>query len=322
MKADHSQHPRFPDALRLELAAEEPDTVQELEEVWALLEAARPSSTPATATADAAWARLSQNIFVEETAPVRTLHTARPPVRHARSRTAVWAGVAMAACIALAGLYLLTPARYSAPSGQTLAVNLPDGSRVELNSGSEISFDRGLGASWFGQDTARRVYLEGEAFFSVTTDGRPFQVETFNAVVQVLGTEFNVKSWPTSPTADTRVAVKEGHVRVSPGEVDLLANQAVRVRQGSAPERLEDDVNLVLNWRDRGFSILGEPLQAAFLQMERQYAVEIDVRASIDPQVQVVYYRNDPNVETLLGDLCAAHGLQFRKTLRGFEVYR
>ncbi|MEZ4699714.1 MAG: FecR domain-containing protein [Rhodothermales bacterium] len=325
MKADRSDANRLPEELLRELAREEPEDRQELEQVWQLLGTVRPSYDVNPPDAVAGWNRVSASLFSEdESTPARPdRRPARPPAERARLRRPVWAAVAATVCL-LVGICLFSPVRYAASAGETLAVSLPDGSKAELNGGSVLTFDRGLGRGLFSRDETRRVHLEGEAFFTVVSDGRAFEVETFNARVQVLGTEFNVKSWPGSPAHDTRVAVRSGHVRVAPGDVDLLANQSVRIVSGERDEaiRMDDDLDIVLNWRQHGFSVLGEPLAAAFMQLERQYGVEIDLRTPIDPQLQIVYYRSEPHVETLLGDLCAAHGLKFRKTVRGYEVYR
>ncbi|MDZ4700220.1 MAG: FecR domain-containing protein [Rhodothermales bacterium] len=326
MKADRKHPARFPEELRRQIVEEDPGAISELEHVWQLLEGATPHYMHQVADADETWRRLNGSLFGETPASAARLdRAASPPSRvRLRHRWLVGASAGAAVVLMLLAFYTLVPVRHSAPMGGILAVTLPDGSRVELNGGTNLSYDRGLGAGLLSRSDVRRVHLEGEAFFDVVQDGRTFTVETFNATVQVLGTEFNVKSWSTSPSNDTRVAVKSGHVRVSPGHVDLLANQSVRISAADEGQsiRQEDDLDLVLNWRKRGFSVLGEPLLAAFMQMERQYGVEIDVNTTLDPQIQIVYYRNEPSLELLLGDLSAAHGLKFRKTLRGYEVYR
>jgi transmembrane sensor len=329
MKADRMNNEQLPEALRQHLLEEDPEAVQDREQVWKLLETAAPAYQPPVVDVDETWRRLNGSLFGDASVmsgPAKRVDRVASPPSRGRTRRgwSVMATVGVAVMVIFMVIYVSLPVRHSAPMGEILAVTLPDGSRVELNGGTSLSYDRGLGAGLLDRSGARRVRLDGEAFFDVVSDGRPFEVETFNAVVQVLGTEFNVKSWSTSPSMDTRVAVKSGHVRVSPGDVDLVANQSVRVTSdgGGQSVRLEDELDLVLNWRNRGFSVLGEPLLAAFMQMERQYGVEIDLNATLDPQVQVVYYRNEPSLELLLGDLCAAHGLKFRKTVRGYEVYR
>lgn len=74
---------------------------------------------------------------------------------------------------------------------------LPDGTRVWLNGGSRLTY-----AGDFNQHL-REVSLEGEAFFDVTHDkNRPFIVHTSGLNIQVLGTEFNVKSYAEDKTIE------------------------------------------------------------------------------------------------------------------------
>ena len=102
----------------------------------------------------------------------------------------------------------LTADRYNTARGEQRSVVLPDGSVVQLNTLTRmiVHFDA----------HRRRIELpQGEAFFRVAHDlTRPFSVETPFAVVQALGTEFDVYN----RVASTRVAVVEGKVEVAPRE--------------------------------------------------------------------------------------------------------
>ncbi|MDH3649658.1 MAG: FecR domain-containing protein [Saprospiraceae bacterium] len=70
-------------------------------------------------------------------------------------------------------------------------VELPDGSVAELQPGSSIRF---LKETKFLEDTARVVFLTGEAEFNVEPDpGKPFRVETELTSIDVLGTMFRYK---------------------------------------------------------------------------------------------------------------------------------
>lgn len=89
----------------------------------------------------------------------------------------------------------LTYSTLEVPVGKQFTVNLDDGSRVTLNAGSVLRFPERFGA---GQ--SREVYLQGEAYFSVSKDTkRPFIVHTGKNYVKVLGTEFNVSCYDDMP---------------------------------------------------------------------------------------------------------------------------
>ena len=86
-------------------------------------------------------------------------------------------------------------------------VNLPDGSSVMLQKGSTLSFPQA-----FTGDT-REIRLNGEAFFEVAKDpSKPFYVFANEVVTKVLGTSFNIRSFPTD--RQVTVAVKTGKVSV------------------------------------------------------------------------------------------------------------
>ena len=76
------------------------------------------------------------------------------------------------------------------PKGQRSQLILPDGTKVWLNSGTIFKYPSSF------LKHGREVYLEGEAFFSVTHNKQPFIVHLKdNLFVKVFGTEFNVKSY-------------------------------------------------------------------------------------------------------------------------------
>lgn len=92
------------------------------------------------------------------------------------------------------------------PCGQTFKVILNDGTEVWLNANSRLIYPvRFVG-------NKRKVRLEGEAYFKVARNERmPFVIETATLTTEVLGTEFNVKSYEES---QTQVTLVSGSVRV------------------------------------------------------------------------------------------------------------
>lgn len=86
----------------------------------------------------------------------------------------------------------------SVSNGSKSDIRLPDGSLVKLNSGSTLSYP-----SHF-EGNSRTVTLEGEGFFTIRKDPeRPFYVNTTKISVKVLGTVFNIKSYPDENTIET-----------------------------------------------------------------------------------------------------------------------
>lgn len=99
------------------------------------------------------------------------------------------------------------------PSGEKSQLILPDGTQVWLNSESKLVYPVN-----FNSDE-RRVTLEGEAYFDVAKLNKSqFTVYTQNFKVKVLGTKFNVKSYPKDLTIETTVI--EGMVKVEKGQAN------------------------------------------------------------------------------------------------------
>lgn len=91
---------------------------------------------------------------------------------------------------------------------QPVEVILEDGTRITLNRNSSFRYSKS-----FGQE-GRRVYLSGEAWFDVARDtSMPFVVDAGAALVEVLGTSFNVNAYRKNPTVE--ITVESGLVALS-----------------------------------------------------------------------------------------------------------
>ncbi len=93
-------------------------------------------------------------------------------------------------------------------NGSRTSLHLPDGTQVWLNAGSKITYEKD-----FGQST-REVLLTGEAFFDVVRNkDKPFVIHTSHINIKVLGTTFNVKSYPSDKT--TEASLIRGSIEVT-----------------------------------------------------------------------------------------------------------
>lgn len=100
--------------------------------------------------------------------------------------------------------------------GEQRSVELADGSVVHLNTGTRVAVRL--------SENARDIrLLEGEALFKVHHDAsRPFRVHTERAVIQAIGTQFNVYRGADGTT----VSVVEGRVQISAEDPRAQANGA------------------------------------------------------------------------------------------------
>ncbi|HEX4973578.1 MAG TPA: FecR domain-containing protein [Steroidobacteraceae bacterium] len=192
-------------------------------------------------------------------------------------RRTVWAALA-AACVLIAivlGRWAYDELggwdTYEAGPSEQRRIDLADGSRVYLNARTQLAVRLG--------EKQRELRLSsGEALFSVAKDRqRPFRVRTADAMVEAVGTQFNVNA-----RADgTRVAVIEGKVRISGGIGDsardtaapiaaLEAGQAARITSRGAIER-DRSVNIasVAAWSRPELVFDGTTLEQAVEQFNR-----------------------------------------------------
>ncbi len=241
-----------------------------------------------------------------------------------RSNTWRWMLAAAVVIIAFGAGILFTPQTVNAPHGDMVSVTLPDGSSVELNSGSELQYNR-LFAFW-----NRDVSLDGEAYFSVQDGEIPFTVDANRSEITVTGTKFNVRSWSDDPGAETEVTVSEGavefypeglsqkSVKIYPGQ---FSRWALQMERPTNPEPVS--IDRMLAWREHNLMFNNKSLQVIFRELERRFDVEIDMQATgYAHETLTTYYHTKPlKVESILEDVCRMKGLQFAETANGYRVY-
>lgn len=139
-----------------------------------------------------------------------------PVAMHKRWRTVGYA----ASILAVASLGILGYIKYQKSAGLTQyeyytahqnrkTVVLPDNSVIMLNENSHLSVSSNFDAQH------REVTITGEAFFDIASDAsHPFIVHTKGYDIRVLGTSFNVKSYPGSTATETGLIT--GKVEIVP----------------------------------------------------------------------------------------------------------
>lgn len=153
---------------------------------------------------------------------------------------------------------------------ETVEVILSDGTLVTVNRDSKIMYRRTF------SDEERKVYLEGEAYFEVTEDpGRPFRIHAGNALVEVLGTSFNVNAYRENPVVE--IAVESGVVALSPRkdrqeQIVLRAGNSGTLNRDSRELKLNTrtDPNFVA-WKTRELYFDSTPLQEVVDLVNRVY---------------------------------------------------
>jgi ferric-dicitrate binding protein FerR (iron transport regulator) len=177
----------------------------------------------------------------------------------------------------------------SIPRGGQYQIQLPDGSKVWLNSSSSLRFP----TAFYGK--SREVEITGEAYFEIAKDvNRPFYVKANALSVEVLGTHFNINAYADEPVMKTTLL--EGSVRVkkagesvvmTPGQEAQVANTAADVAgvkgvRGTAIKLVNDaDLEEAVAWKNGLFHLTSADIGTIMRQLVRWYDVDVEFEGGI-----------------------------------------
>jgi len=197
-----------------------------------------------------------------------------------------------ALCLLSAGLgsiafqYFWHP-RVSTAVGEQRTLNLEDGTRVELNTNSElvVSYDR----------HSRTVILKsGEAYFQVAHEQRPFIVIAGERKILALGTTFTVRRDESAADDPVTVTLIEGRVAVAPvgtntsaieartaDEVKILTpGERLRTAMRAKPTLDSPSIDKATGWM-RGQLIFDHtPLREAVAEFNRYSPLKIKIAST------------------------------------------
>lgn len=146
-------------------------------------------------------------------------------------------------------------------------VILSDGSHIWLNAHSTIKYPEKFG-------NTREVYLDGEAYFEIAHDAKhPFIVHAANTRTRVLGTKFDIRSYPSGK--EVEVTVTEGRVGFGCNDdkqVILTSNQkGLYNKTNQEVIKIENDNQNFLAWKTLEFHFDNQPLESVFHALAEVY---------------------------------------------------
>lgn len=198
--------------------------------------------------------------------------------------------------------------------GQRSQFKLSDGTQVWLNSDSRLKVP-----SQFNGDT-RKVDLEGEAFFDVTSNpDKPFVVQAGESVTTVLGTEFNIRAYPDE---EEQVVVKEGRVafgsnQAREGAPELRKNQMGVLSEGN--ELIVDEVSDLesyIGWTEGKLIFKDTPLHEVAKKLERRYDVECTIEEPTLQDRTVTATFKEETITEVLEIIALSVGMSYEKDKR------
>jgi ferric-dicitrate binding protein FerR (iron transport regulator) len=166
------------------------------------------------------------------------------------------------------------------PRGRQFHFQLPDGSQVWLNAASSIRFPTAFDGA------GRRVQVTGEAYLEIARNkDLPFVVESPHAVIDVLGTSFNINAYSeeevekvTLLSGSISTAVQGQKIVLKPGQQSqVMSGNKMQVRDGV-------DTDQAIAWKNGAFNFQNMRLREVLRQLARWYDLDI------------VYEKEIPNV--------------------------
>ena len=301
---------------------------QEHEEAWQMLghlKAELPEVPPTQEALEALMRRIDSD------APSESRFAQDRKPRVGRRNRILWSGSGLVAAALAFFIFLSSTVEVVVPSGEFRTVTLKDGTLVEMNSASTLTYPRSLGY-WPALFPERRVSLTGEAYFEVAHQGTPFYVTTENAEINVLGTEFNVRARTHQGTMETRVSLVSGKVKFyalekSDDEATLSepgASAWVTSSQTAEGRLQSESQNLshVLAWRDRGLWQSNQPIERVLDELAIRYNVTLSTEGGLDVSAPItLQYGELPDIEVVLNEICLGTACNFRKTSTGYVLY-
>ncbi len=187
--------------------------------------------------------------------------------------------------------------------GSKSHIVLPDGTNVWLNADSKITYPGNF------QGDIREVSLVGEAFFDVVKNvNKPFIIHTGTMDVKVLGTAFNVRSYPGEMTTEASLlrglievtlnGTEKKKILLKPNEkLTVLNSDESYLKTGpvtakrNIPEEVDipilaitkihynqkDSSNAETSWVYNKLSFDNEKIDRVFSKIEQWYDIEIVV---------------------------------------------
>lgn len=229
------------------------------------------------------------------------------------------------------------------PKAAKSAFTLPDGTRVVMNADSRLEFPAVF------KGTTREVFLKGEAYFDVRHDEAvPFIIHTSKMNIKVLGTEFNVRSYPEDSVSETTLI--RGLIEVTlngrpsdkiilrPKEKLTVSNESAQNTITSAKaSQIPADTRLVISklhyvspadsaivetsWLDNKLVFQNKSFSELSVDLERRYGVTIEFSNAQVKTFRFTGIFEKENIDQVLNALSLTEKFNYKKEKNRIIIY-
>lgn len=213
-----------------------------------------------------------------------------------------WAAASIIILMLSSALFYTSIIEFESFNKEQLAINLPDGSIVNLNAASTLSYNKLL---WY---VNRNVTLKGEGYFKVKK-GSQFIVSTKQGSVRVLGTEFNVFARKNN----FNVACYKGSVEVKNNTNSIVIVKGEKTNNIINNTLIKSSLNktsISPNWLNGVFVYSDALLADVINEIGRQYDVEFSSNESINSNTFTGEWNTKMPLEDVLEIVLLPFGLE------------
>ena len=237
-------------------------------------------------------------------------------------------GIAASLVLAFLGLYGLDKwngseaevlyKQVSTGFGECKQVVLVDGSKVVLNACSSLQYPEKFDGK------TRKVQLNGQAFFDIArNEKQPFMVETDKFHVQVLGTEFDVKSYADDELVAVEVQSGKVEVILPEATLRLKKDEQILMNTISGEFNKKKEEKSVAVWRKGSLNFYHTPIRDVTRVLERLFQCEINFQEGEEFTNVITGETDQQGLDSLLETLHIVSGVNYRKEADGsYFIYK
>lgn len=234
--------------------------------------------------------------------------------------------------------------KYSTPLGSRSSIELLDGTKIWLNSGSTLNIPQD-----FNVDN-KKVFISGEAYFEVAkSENRPFYVITEGPDIKVLGTKFNVKAFPNEESIVT--SLFEGKIKImhkktdnsEAWEYDLKPMQVAKYMKASekisisfmdsdppessaekiTPKQKVSEIENIVYWKDGNLVFENETLEEISYKLHRWYGMNVIIEDNeLRKSRYTGVFRNNETIFQVLDAFCLTQPLSYSISGNNLVIYK
>jgi ferric-dicitrate binding protein FerR (iron transport regulator) len=161
------------------------------------------------------------------------------------------------------------------PEAGFFRLALPDGTRVWLNSSSQLEYPLNF------KKSLREVKLKGEAYFEVAHDkNRPFRVQASNGTIEVLGTAFDLNDYNKDIS---KVTLVNGSIRVL-----QVTNKSSQIYPGQQASFEKEKISIAtanvekeISWHQGYFFFDHDPIEDIMSTISRWYGIKVHFKGKM-----------------------------------------